>query len=141
MYTANREMEIAVRKVFLMLLPFVISSCTTEAEWTEVDNNRSLATYVDRATINKVGSRVNMWNLIDLKAARRDKTGKPFMSTKVHREYDCKEHQSRNLYFSFYSGNMGAGEIGYVGSDIENWTSIPPESINEVLWNIACGKQ
>ncbi len=129
-----------MRKVILMLLPFAISSCAT-AEWTEVDNNRSMVTYVDLATIGKVGNRVNMWSMIDLKTARRDKTGKLFKSTKVHREYDCKEHQSRNLYFSFYSENLGAGEIGYVGVDPENWTPIPPESITAVLWNLACGKQ
>jgi hypothetical protein len=139
-YSPN-EMEFAVRKVVLMLLSFAIGSCATAPEWTQIDSNHSMATYADLSTIGWSGSRVEMWSLIDLKEARRDNTGKLFMSTKLHREYDCKEHQSRNLYFSFYSWHMAEGEIGYVGADPENWTPIPPDSVNEVLWKIACGKR
>jgi hypothetical protein len=137
----RQKMEFEVRKVVWMLLSFALISCATAPEWTEIDNNRSMATYADLSSIGWSGSRVEMWSLIDLKQARRDITGKLFMSTKLRREYDCKEHQSRNLYFSFYSWHMAEGEIGYVGADPENWTPIPPESINEILWKIACEKR
>jgi hypothetical protein len=100
-----------------------------------------MSTYVDLASIDQAGSRVSMWSMVDLRVARRDNTGRLFMSTKLHREYDCKERQSRNLYFSFHTGNMTTGEMNYVGADPENWAPIPPGSITENLLNIACKKQ
>jgi hypothetical protein len=63
------------------------------------------------------------------------------MSAKRQGEYNCKEDQSRLLYFSFYSGKKGGGEMVLSVSDPSKWQPVPPESIDEALWKFACGKR
>ena len=60
--------------------------------------------------------------------------------TKTHKQIDCAEERLRLLAFMEFTRRMGTGIAanGYVDKD--NWLPIEPESINEALWNVACGK-
>jgi hypothetical protein len=130
----------AMRKVMLMMLLAVVSS-NAVAEWVKIGSSENITIYVDLATIRKTGNKVKMWNLLDLKSARGEDTGKPYMSAKGQQEYDCKKKQLRKLAFSFHSGNMGAGEVAYIDYDFEKWIPVSPGSINEAMWKVACRKQ
>jgi hypothetical protein len=51
------------------------------------------------------------------------------------------EKHFRLLAFTEFSGRMATGipANGYVDKD--NWIPVEPESINQALWEVACGKE
>lgn len=126
-------------KVFLMMLLAVVNS-SAMAGWEPAMYNKgnTKVTYVDASTILKAGNNVKMWSLTDFETA--DYVGKKrYMSQKDHREYDCKVGQMRSLSASIYSGNMGKGEVVDSYSGPSEWMPVPPRSVGEALWKIACG--
>jgi hypothetical protein len=125
--------------IFMMLLAVVSSSAA--AEWITAVITENITTYADPATIRRAGDMVKMWHLYDYKTVRAPDGIKPYMSIRVQAEYDCKEVRARLLSGFFHSGNMAGGEIVYIGSDPGTWTPIPPNTIMETLWKIACGRR
>ena len=64
-----------------------------------------------------------------------------FLSTKTRKQFDCAEKRLWLLAFTEFSRHMGTGipADGYVDKD--NWISVEPESMNQALWEVACGKE
>lgn len=109
------------------------------AKWTGVGGTESQNFYADLTTIRKTGNRVKMWSLLDLKVA--DTTlSKPYLSMKMHNEYDCKLEQYRFLSSSNYSENMGSGDEVFRNATVADWNPIPPTSAVRALWKAACKK-
>lgn len=130
----------AMRKVILMLLLIVAYNSSAMAEWVRVASFEEEATcYVDRTTLLKVENRVKMWFLLDFRKAQK-LVSIPYLSVLEQYEFDCKEEQSRRLYFSLQSKNMGGGDMVYKYSDAGKWESNPPGSGGELLWKAACGR-
>lgn len=125
------------KAIFMMLLAIVSNSAM--AKWIEVSSSESATNYADPASISRAGNLVQMWYLRDHKDTVRTSDGKPFVSAKMLREYDCKEEKSRVLYSSFHSEKMGEGEAVFSDSDPDKWMQIEPDSIGEDMWKIACG--
>jgi len=130
----------AVRKAILMtLLASVSGSAAADwAKWVVVDRKETFAIYADIATIRKAGNTAQMWDLSDAKAGKVLGGVKQSLSSKMEREYDCSKQEMRMLYVSWYSGNMGGGEI--IGSDANpgGWQPALLGTIGERLWKIAC---
>lgn len=98
--------------------------------------------YSDPATIQKSGDAVKMWTLLDFKTAEKDDTGRPYLSTKLLHEYDCKGERARTRYFSLHAGQMAAGQL--VASEVRGegeWLPAGRTFIGENLFRIACGKK
>ena len=130
-----------MRKAILMMLLAVVSS-SAAAGWVEVGGNETGAIYyADPATIRKAVNRVKMWILVDYKTTRVSSGGMPYMSMKAHVEYDCKEERVRTLYYSNHSGNMAGGKSVFSDDDPAKWSPVPRATIQEDLWEIACGKR
>ncbi|MDD5300229.1 MAG: hypothetical protein PHD65_07020 [Gallionella sp.] len=130
-----------MRKVILMAL-LVVASSSAMAEWVTVGSGDSSTTYADSATISKTGNIVKMWWLDDFKKADTAANGKAYMSMKGQDEFDCKGEQSRQLYFSFHSELMGAGEMVYNETlNHPKWYPVSLGSAGAALWKIACGKK
>lgn len=114
------------------------------AEWTEVFNNTKgdMTVYVDFGTIKKKGHKVKMWDLYDFKTVKNSSKGGFFSQVGLD-EFDCEEETSRILTFYNYSGNMRSGDIVYSDTDTDTVKSEPilPDSINQGLFKIACGKK
>jgi hypothetical protein len=129
------------KSVLFILL--AISSNGLKAEWVKINTNDNLTTYVDPASISKLENIVKMWGMVDLKEAKKEELGKSFLSAKSLQEYDCKEEQVRKITLSFYSENMGAGEIvhTYTEPDKWKWTPVTHGAIAETMWKTACGKK
>jgi hypothetical protein len=123
-----------------MLLLAVVSS-TAVAEWIVVGANDLSYTYVDPATILKVGDRVKMWHLVDFNAVQVKATGKPYMSEKLQYEYDCKEEQARMLNSLAQSRNMGGGVVVEGDWHPQKWGPVPADGLVNYLWKYACGKR
>lgn len=112
------------------------------AEWTAVEwihEDGGLTLYVDYTTIRKVGDKVRMLSLADFEVVEKDEIDS--FSSRSQNEYDCKEKQMRQLFYSLYSGSMGNGKMEHSNSEHLEWTPVKPESMEEAMWNIACGKK
>jgi surface-adhesin protein E len=123
-----------------------LSSVPAYAEWVAVEKHYLLpglqTVYVDPDSIRREGNLVTLWQLIDFKWMQGNSRGPHrFFSTKTHKQFDCAEERLRLLAFTQFSHRMGTGipAAGYV--DQGNWISVEPESINQALWEMACGKE
>ena len=110
------------------------------AEWEDVGATDGFTVYVDRSTIRRSGSLVKMWRLLDYKTIQTSASGGSYLSSKSQREYDCKEELGRNRFTSWYSEKMGDGSLSRSDNNIGEWEPIPPDTVAERLWKIACGK-
>lgn len=138
--------------VWSLITLLFLSSVPAYAEWVAVEKNYLLpglrTVYVDPDTIRREGNLVTVWQLIDFKWMQGNQGIGPlgfgphrFLSTKTHKQFDCAETRLRLLAFTEFSGRMGTGipADGYV--DKGNWIPVEPESINQALWEVACGKE
>jgi hypothetical protein len=141
------RLPLAYFSVFWSLLTLlVLSSGPAYAEWVAVEKDYlapGLQTvYSDPDSISREGKLVTMWQLIDFKWGQGNGRGAHrFSSTKTHKEFDCAGKRLRLLAFTEFSRHMGTGIAanGYVDKD--NWLPVEPESINQALWKMACGKE
>jgi hypothetical protein len=126
-----------------------LSSGPVYAEWVAVEETPGLRTvYVDPDTIRREGNLVTLWLLMDFNRAQGNvglgrfglDPGR-FLSTKTQMQFDCAEKRLRLLAYSEFLRHMGTGRRndGYV--DTDNWVPVKPESINQALWEVACGKE
>ena len=130
----------AMGKALMMVLLAVVSSSAV-AEWVEIGGNESATAYADRATIEKAGNLVKMWDLLDFKVTQARPYGTPYRSQKTRQEYDCKEDRARTLDVLRYSENMGGGEEARADSDSDEWKAARPGSTLAMLRAFACGNQ
>jgi len=129
----------AMRSLLMLLLALVSSNAV--AEWVKVGEIEETSFYYKPSSIHKEGDKVKMWALIDYKTAKQTMDGKSYFSDKSQEEYDCKKILRRTLNLSTYSKNMSKGDIIFSYTLVGNWVHIPPDSIVQDLWNIACGKK
>jgi hypothetical protein len=135
-----------------LLTLLFLSSVPAYAEWVAVEKDYlspgRQTVYVDPDTIHREGNLVTMWQLIDFKWMQGNQGMGPlgfgphrFFSTKTHKQFNCAEKRLRLLAFTEFSQRMGTGisANGYVDKD--NWLPVEPESINQALWEVACGKE
>ena len=118
-----------------------VFSTNVLAEWTEVGGDGDgTTTYADLSTIRKSDNKVKMWDLYDLKVVRTAGSTR-YLSVAAQNEHDCKEETARKLAVIFYSKNMGQGEVLYTSGAIhEEPRPVPPGSMGETLFRVACGK-
>ncbi len=135
---------------FLITL-LVLSTVPAYAEWVAVEKDylspERQTVYVESETIRREGNLVTLWQLIDFKWMQGNQGIGPlgygphrYFSTKTHKQFDCAKQRLRLLAFTEFSLHMGTGTParGYVDSG--NWLPVEPKSINQALWEIACGK-
>ena len=129
----------------LVVLLLLLVSTNVMSEWTAVSGSAdgSTTVYVDFETIKRKGNKVMMWSLFDYKTVRIyavDNTR--YLSSLSRYEYDCEEETIRALDLHWYSGNMKTGDNVFSNTNIQNQsTSIRPDTIEEVVFKIACSKK
>lgn len=125
---------------YLLTLIFTLISANASAGWQNLGENGTETAYVDAANMQHGDrDRIKMWGLFDLKTPRTF-GDMSYLSMKIRREYSCPDKKSRIIALSAYAGNMGAGELIYSNNTPDKWAAIQPDSVEEALWNIACGK-
>ena len=129
------------RLCFALVLAALAGSAA--AAWVQVGvADGGMVVYADPAGISRTGGIVKMWTLLDYKTAEKDDSGKPYLSTKLLHDYDCKDERGQTRYFSIHSGQMGTGQLVY--SEVRpnsEWLPARRAIIGETLWKIACGKK
>ena len=131
---------------WLLATLLFLSSVPAYAEWLAVEKDYlspGLQTvYVDPESILREGNLVTMRQLIDFKSMQGSARGpQRFLSTKTHKQFDCAEKRLRLLAFTEFSRHMGTGIAAHGYVDQGNWLPIEPESINQALGEVACGKE
>jgi hypothetical protein len=126
---------------FLITL-LALSSGPVYAGWvlTSGDDEAGLAVYVDPATLRRNGNLAKMWQLYDYKTVQTV-AGDSFLSIKRFNEYDCTEERTRMLGYTWFSGNMGNGNVVYSTTEQLPWEPVVPRTINRSLWKVACSKK
>lgn len=121
------------------MLLLALASGSALAEWVEFARNDDFTGYVDSSNASGVDETVKVWSLLDYRTTKTN-AGRKFQSVKARYEYDCGKKQSRKLFSSIHSENMGEGEVVDSSYKVGNWEPILPHSILEAVWKIACTK-
>ena len=125
-------------KNLLLTLVLAVVSSSAMAEWVKVSEDKLVTAYADPTTIRKLGDKVKMWVMWDHLTAKVVNS-KPHMSTRVQKEFNCKEETTRQIYASAFTDNMGRGDlINNEGG--REWEPVAPRIHDEALWKFACGK-
>ena len=127
------------------LLAFLfLSSVPAHAEWRPISHAEGaggFTIYGDPTTVSRKGDLVKMWVLYDFKFVQTIE-GKSYLSATWQQQFDCSEQRSRNLAYTYYSNNMGHGNVMVAGDDEGNrWRQVAPRSAAAILWHIVCGKE
>ncbi|HTN94537.1 MAG TPA: surface-adhesin E family protein [Gallionella sp.] len=129
-----------MRKAFWILVLAVVCS-NAAAEWVRLSTvlNGNITYYADPDTISRNGELAQMWVLQDYVAAQ---SSHQYLSARSQSEYDCKNKNVRPISIAFHSGNMGKGEvIDTVTARDDAWIPVPPNTMFDTLWKLACSKQ
>ena len=132
-----------------MLLALMSSNAT--AVWTKIVDAKDTTTggpnhgslysvYTDVDTMRNTNDLIKVWELYDYQTAQWGQGIEPYLSLKVHTEYDCSEGRSRTHYVAFFSGNMGKGNRDGEKEYVHNWELLEPDTVGERLWKFSCGK-
>ena len=66
---------------------------------------------------------------------------KSYLSSPWQQQFNCAEHRSRQLAYTYYSNSMGHGNVVLTGDDEGNkWSLLEPRSAAAILWSIVCDK-
>ena len=128
--------------IWSLIILLMLSSGPAYAEWVTVSviNQARATVYIDPDTTHRKGDRVTISELIDYRTLQ-SVTGTAFLSTMLHREYDCAGDRHRTLALTKSSGRMGIGTVMLTTSEVQKWEPADPGSIGKRLWRIACGKK
>ena len=125
----------------LLLFLLLMVSTAVCAEWAEVGSNDEMTVYNDFSSIKKQVNKTKMWSMFDFKTVKTIENDS-FLSQVFHYEYDCINETIKQLDFIWYSGNMKSGDVVYSQRNMNvEPISVTPESINEHLFKIVCGKK
>ena len=104
-----------------------VFSTGTMAEWTQTQSNNSGVSYIDKATVHRLGNIVKMWAMADFKSPQNVGDGRPYLSSQAFIGYDCVEGRTAILEFTNFSGNMGRGASISRKANAVQWRNVPPE--------------
>ena len=126
---------------WLLITLLVVSSGPVYADWMSLGTSDSGTTvYADLATMRREGDLVKMLVLFDFKT-KQTKADVSFFSAKAQMEYECAEQRFEGLAVTYFSGNMGNGNLLDRSSGKGKWVRVSPDSLDQALWKLACGKK
>ena len=126
---------------FGMLFTLLVSSGPAYANWMSLGASDSGTTvYADLATLRREGDLVQMLVLFDFKTTQT-KADVSFLSAKAQMEYDCAEQRYEGLAVTYFSGNMGNGQLLDRSSGKGKRLRVSPDSLDQALWKLACDKK
>jgi len=118
-----------------------VASGSAMAEWVKISSSKDgqMTVYANPPSIRKNADIVKMWVLYDYKSLKRSGFDW-YLSAKLREEYDCNNDQLRIVDFSWHDRNMGDGRVVYSDTNTLSWEPVAPDSLDEVKWKYACGK-
>lgn len=127
---------VTMQKVILMIMLATVSNVAA-AEWSEIESDDNETVYADLSTIHRNGDSVKMWLLRDVYTTKiiRDHE---FLSEKRLNEYDCNTEEMRSYAASYFSKNMGNGDVVFSEEAVSYWKLIQPGTVDYSSLKVAC---
>jgi hypothetical protein len=120
---------------FILMLLLLIAGSPAWAEWVKVSETDDGSSYIDPATIRRIGDVRRVWVLQDLKQSSIG-----VMSRRALEEFDCKEERRRILTLSSHSGAMASGDVIATDNSPGEWDYLPPNTPGATILGIVCAK-
>ncbi len=149
--TCQPQLLITLSGFWLLVTLLFLSGVPAYAEWVAMEDYLvpgRQTVYVDPESIRREGHLVTLWQLIEFKWMQGNQGLGPlgfgphrFFSTKTHKQFDCAGKRLRLLAFTEFSQHMGTGIAAHGYVDTDNWLPVEPESMNQALWEFACGME
>lgn len=139
-----RRLSCASLWLLITIVPPCVEPLFVYADWVNVGgkSERGLtvySAYLDIDSIHRKGSVVSLWALFDYMTIQSI-VGGPWLSSKTRRQYDCVEEMVQLLGYMTFTGNMGSGEAVYSNAEQSRWEPIAPDSIDQKVWDLVCGR-
>jgi Surface-adhesin protein E len=130
-------------KKLLLILMLAPVSTSAMAAWTRVSGFDAFTSYADISTISKEDNAAKMHVLYDFKTAEKTYSGKLYFSVVSQDDFDCKRKLTKVISYTYFSGNMAAGDVVYTFAAPFNnfWEPAESQSIMRPLWEVACAKK
>ena len=126
-------------KTVLMLLLFTVSH-SAMAEWVEAAVSDGIIDYVDVSSVNKGTTPRKMWVLTDFKIAKQVQGASPYLSTRKLMEFDCENEMFTSRGHTFFSQNMGRGDVIFVLNEPRPSAPVAPGTSASILFRFICDK-
>ena len=118
----------------LTILPPLMFSTPSYADWTAVAKKGADTIYVDFERLRKRDGNIYYWMLIDY--SKPNEYGD--RSTQVYMEGDCSQFRTRILKLAYYNGHMASGQGSAGNIPSPKWDYPSPESVIETVLNEVC---
>ena len=126
---------------FALTLALVLLNGAALAEWVEIEKfEDGIRVFVERSSVRRSGDKAQLEHLVRWSEPQRDEGLPPYLSTTVRTAYDCIGKREKYLSSTSYAGAMGNGaEVVADDNEAQGWYSISESSMEDKLWQIACG--
>ena len=131
-------------KKLLLVTLLTIFSTSVMADWKPFGGSDTLDLYIDNSSKRKVGNKVKMWVMQDLKVPGELPEGKKYLSIIAQEEFDCANETTRVLQLNYYSENMQKGtnvQSDSFSAGESRVMPVTPNTLQETSWNVACRKK
>ena len=118
-------------KKLLLLLFSILVSFNSFAEWTPVDSNDDVTTFIDFNTIKKHNEFIYWWNMVESESLEGE-------SGKFYVQGDCGISRTKILTMIAYNESMGKEELERETPDNPKWKYLTPDSVAGFLLDISC---
>jgi hypothetical protein len=126
-------LESPVMKAFICLWLSLIASFA-QAELRQFGQSTGNTSYYDTNTVNRTGNKVQVWTVTEF----RQRQAAGFLSTRSHKELDCKSLQERTMQFMAFTESKGQGKTVGEVKEANTWESIQPGTRNSRLLHMVC---
>jgi hypothetical protein len=110
-----------------------------QAEFTKYHEDDEVVSYLDAASVTRVGREVRMWIIDDYRKPQTDIEGKTYLSMKSQWTYDCAKRLSDVMMAFYHAEAMAQGAEVHSGAVNERqWDKIIPGSVGEAAFKVAC---
>jgi hypothetical protein len=127
-------LESPVMKAFICLWLSLIG-CFAQAELRQFGQSPGNTSYYDTNTVHRTGNKVQVWTVTEFR--QREAAG--FLSTRSHKELDCKSLQERTMQFMAFTESKGKGKTVGEVNEANTWESVQPGTRNSRLLHMVCG--
>ena len=137
-----RTLSLMMRQGLFLFLLIVLNTGPAYAEWVWISSAQSdggYDVYVDRSTIRRKGDVVRIRVLYDYKTIHLS-SGFPYLSNRTELQSNCAAALQRRIEVIWFSDHMAEGSEVFTASLESKWSPIPPRSIAQSLFRVACSK-
>jgi hypothetical protein len=109
-------------------------------DWVKILDNSQGSLFVSLKTIQRVADKSTTWSIINFHQTQKSAASRDYLSIKVNEEFQCSGRMFRRLAFSSHQEAMARGETVATSSKPSEWRSVPPGSVTDSLFQVACDK-